>query len=346
MTTHQIFYKNANVMAELPNDSIDLMITSPPYPMVVMWDEIFSKENEDIAKAIKSEKGDLAFELMHKELDKVWDETFRVLKPGGIACINIGDATRTINKDFKLYNSHSRITNYCLNKGFSNLPNIIWHKQTNSPNKFMGSGMLPVGAYVTLEHEYILIFRKGKKREFTSEEDKNNRMESSYFWEERNLWFSDIWYNLKGIKQDLNDQNLRKRSAAYPFDFAYRLINMFSVKGDTVLDPYLGTGTTTLAAIASERNSVGYEIDSNFKNHIDKRIDNCADYLNNYIYQRLENHKEFLKERKKKEKINKYINKNLNLEVVTKQESEINFKLVDSIKIDKNSYKVLYKKKI
>lgn len=344
MTTHNIFYKNANIMEELPDNSIDLMITSPPYPMVAMWDDIFSKENEDIAKAIKSDNGDLAFELMHKELDKVWDETFRVLKPGGIACINIGDATRTINKNFKLYNSHSRITNYCLNRGFNNLPNIIWHKQTNSPNKFMGSGMLPVGAYVTLEHEYILIFRKGRKREFNSEEDKSNRMESSYFWEERNLWFSDIWHNLKGVKQNLDDQNLRKRSAAYPFELAYRLINMFSVKGDTILDPYLGTGTTTLAAIASERNSVGYEIDFNFKDHINNKIKNSITNLNSYICQRLNDHKAFIVERKNKEKINKYINNNLNLEVVTKQECEIDFKLIDSVDFQNDSFKIKYKK--
>lgn len=126
---------------------------------------------------------------MHQELDKVWKESFRVIKPGGFLCINIGDATRTINGKFTLYNNHSRITKACIDFGFVGLPNIIWRKQTNAPNKFMGSGMLPCGAYVTLEHEWILIFRKGDKRIFKSANEKLVRMKSSFFWEERNVWF-------------------------------------------------------------------------------------------------------------------------------------------------------------
>jgi modification methylase len=75
---------------------------------------------------------------------------YRILIPGGIMCINIGDTTKTIDNKFCLYSNHSRILTHCLSLGFDNLPNIIWRKQTNAPNKFMGSGMLPVGAYVTL----------------------------------------------------------------------------------------------------------------------------------------------------------------------------------------------------
>ena len=100
--------------------------------------------------------GNSAFELMHRLFHNMWGEVFRVLKYGGIACINIGDATRTIHKHFRLYLNHARILSKCIELGFSNLPNIIWRKQTNAPNKFMGSGMLPPGAYVTLEHEYVL----------------------------------------------------------------------------------------------------------------------------------------------------------------------------------------------
>jgi len=92
---------------------------------------------------------------------------------------------------------------------------------------------------------------------------KKCRKESSYFWEERNVWFSDIW-KLKGVRQLLNDKNTRNRSAAFPFELAYRLINMHSIREDTVLDPFAGTGTTTLASIASSRNSVVYEIDPDF----------------------------------------------------------------------------------
>jgi DNA modification methylase len=109
---------------------------------------------------------------MHKELDKVYDQCLKVSKDDVIICINIGDATRTINGLFRLFTNGARTVKYFLSKGFTQLPSIIWHKPTNSPNKFMGSGMLPVGAYTTLEHEHILIFRKSKRIFKTAEEIK------------------------------------------------------------------------------------------------------------------------------------------------------------------------------
>ena len=138
------------------------------------------------------------------------------MKAGAIACINIGDATRSIGDRFQLFANHSRIQSKFMEIGFDVLPAILWRKQTNAPNKFMGSGMLPAGAYVTLEHEYILIFRKGGKRIFDLPEEKKRRRQSGYFWEEWNRWFSDIW-DFKGTGQGINGQNLRSRSAAYPF---------------------------------------------------------------------------------------------------------------------------------
>ena len=104
----------------------------------------------------------------------------------------------------------------------------------------MGSGMLPAGAYVTLEHEYILIVRKGSKREFKTEVEKENRRESALFWEERNVWYSDVWTDIKGTEQKLPKAMSRLRSAAFPFELAYRLINMYSVKGDVILDSISG----------------------------------------------------------------------------------------------------------
>ncbi len=184
-TNHKVIFKNANKMNEIQDNSVDLMITSPPYPMIQMWDEIFSQQNSEIKKALTEHNGNLAFELMHKELDKAWSEVYRVLKEGGISCINIGDATRSVDGSFKMYPNHSRILSHCLFLGFHTLPSILWRKQTNAPNKFMGSGMLPVGAYVTLEHEHILILRKGNKREF-NEKQKAIRQNSAFFWEERN----------------------------------------------------------------------------------------------------------------------------------------------------------------
>ena len=341
-TTHQIFFKNSNDMCEIESNSIDLIITSPPYPMIEMWDEIFASQNEEIKTTLELGDGLLAFEKMHDELDKVWREVYRILIPGGITCINIGDATRTINKNFQLFPSHARIITAFQKLGFQNLPEILWRKQTNAPNKFMGSGMLPPGGYVTLEHEYILIFRKGKKREFKTKELKENRSESSYFWEERNSWFSDVW-DFKGISQDLNNKETRKRSAAYPFELAYRLINMFSVRNDTILDPFLGTGTTSLSAMVSERNSIGYEVDKNLEDIIKERFLKVVFFGNKYIEDRINSHISFINDRIKQKGPNKYINENLNFSVITSQEQQLKFNKLDSIKKLNQEYVIRYK---
>lgn len=341
ITKHQTYFNVAQNMSYLEDNSIDLIVTSPPYPMIEMWDEIMGNQNIKIKDSINKLEGNLAFELMHEELDKVWNECYRVLKDGGIACINIGDATRTFNDNFALYSNHSRIISQCINIGFTNITNIIWRKQTNAPNKFMGSGMLPCGAYVTLEHEWILIFRKGGKRIFKTEEDKDLRRQSSYFWEERNLWFSDIW-DLKGTKQKLKDNSSRERSAAFPLSIPYRLINMYSVKGDTVLDPFMGTGTTAIAAILSERNSIGYEIDSSFGPIINDNIMNVnIDALNSFIRNRIISHKDFISERMKNKEI-KHFNEKLNLPVVTSQETGIEFSYINSIKNNESVIKASY----
>ncbi|MBW2323715.1 MAG: site-specific DNA-methyltransferase, partial [Deltaproteobacteria bacterium] len=281
-TKCKVYFDDSKNMSAVPSNSADLIVTSPPYPMIAMWDEIFSQQNPSIKNALEKQDGPLAFELMHQELDRVWQEGYRVLKDGSLACVNIGDAARTINGDFRLYPNHARILNALVNLGFSVLPAIIWRKQTNAPNKFMGSGMLPAGAYVTLEHEYILILRKGSKREFKKDKDKQNRRRSSIFWEERNIWFSDVWMDLQGTVQKMNNKKTRLRSGAYPFELAYRLINMFSVKGDLVLDPFLGTGTTMAAAMASCRNSIGFEIDSNFKDAIQLITHDIVEFSNRY----------------------------------------------------------------
>ena len=282
---------------------------------------------------------------MHLELDKVWGEVVRVLKAGGICCINIGDAVRTIGKNFQLYPNHSRILTTLSSLGLTVLPEIIWRKPTNAPNKFMGSGMLPPSAYVTLEHEFILIFRKGGKRVFKTEAEKINRRKSAYFWEERNKWFSDIW-DLRGVTQTMFDKDvkdIRKRSAAFPFELAYRLINMYSIRGDVVLDPFLGTGTTTVAAMVSARNSIGFEIEKNLETSITDNFKNIVDFANQTISNRLEKHKEFISLRLKTGKKIKYINKNYGFSVITRQEEEIQLNSLSKINhIDDNSYQIEY----
>ncbi len=339
-THHKIYWDNAANMQALQAESIDLVVTSPPYPMIEMWDEIFAEQDVAVKKALEKGDGPASFEAMHQILDKVWSEVYRVLKVGGIACINIGDATRTIEKHFRLYSNHARILQYCISLGFSNLPTILWRKQTNAPNKFMGSGMLPPGAYVTLEHEYILILRKGNKRNFKTAAEKLNRSESAYFWEERNLWFSDIW-DLKGVKQRLNSQKTRDRSAAYPFELAYRLVNMFSVKGDTVLDPFLGTATTTLAAIASKRNSIGFEIDPQLEETISEQIlaPNLPTASYDFLQKRIARHLDFVHQRQllKGAKAFKYESLHYGFRVITRQEVKIRFEGLKEVKKLKNT---------
>lgn len=331
-------------MESIENDSISLIVTSPPYPMIKMWDDIFSNQNPEIRESLKKENGTNAFQLMNEELDKIWDECYRVLKPGGFACINIGDATRTIGKNFRLYTNHSRITEYCEQIGFQSLPVILWRKQTNAPNKFMGSGMLPSGAYVTLEHEYILILRKGSKKTFHENEKENRRM-SAFFWEERNTWFSDLW-QFKGIKQNIIDAKSRERSGAYPFELAFRLINMYSMIGDTVLDPFLGTGTSLLAAMACGRNSIGFEIDPNLNEVINESIENSKEKLNNRQLNRITEHVKFIQEYQDvKKKELKYHNDILNIPVMTRQEMSLDIFIIDElVKVNDNKYRAKHRK--
>ena len=347
ITRHQIIFQDSNKIKNIPNESVGLVVTSPPYPMIEMWDETFSVQNPKVSDVLKARNGSRAFESMHNVLDPVWKEIHRVLKKGAIACINIGDATRTINDNFTLYQNHTRIMQCLLKLGFNPLPAILWRKQTNAPNKFMGSGMLPPGAYVTLEHEYILILRKGRKREFETDQEKQLRRESAFFWEERNVWFSDVWMDLKGTTQNLFDATVRKRSGAFPFELAYRLINMFSVKGDAVLDPFLGVGTTMYAAIAAGRNSVGIEIDENLKGPIGSRIDSIVPYSNMCIQTRIEKHLQFVEDYFETKGGFKYLNNPYGFPVITRQETELFINPLQSVKIkDATSFEIEYTDKL
>ena len=345
-TVHKILFQDATNLKGIASESVDLVVTSPPYPMIEMWDDMFGSQNPEIQKALARGDGRQAYELMHEILDSVWGELFRVLRAGGFACINIGDATRKIKDDFCLYPNHARILNSLLNIGFSALPDILWRKQTNAPNKFMGSGMLPAGAYVTLEHEYILIVRKGSKREFKTENEKENRRESALFWEERNIWYSDIWTDIKGTDQKLSNATSRLRSAAFPFDLAYRLINMYAAKGDVVLDPFLGTGTTIAAAMTSGRNSVGVEIDKSFEGTICPIVQHIVRFSNDYLHDRLIRHFGFVKDRIQNSGPLKYTNKHYNCPVVTSQEQFIFLNDLKAIQVrGDNIFEVMYSTK-
>lgn len=329
-TDHTFRFQSADDLAILDDGSVDLVVTSPPYPMIEMWDSQFSGQDPAIAHEISHGDGARAFELMHLQLDKVWDECARVVRDGGFVCVNIGDATRKVGDNFRLYTNHSRITSSFERLGFQSLPAIIWRKQTNAPNKFMGSGMLPSGAYVTLEHEYILVFRLGNKRVFKANE-RHHRQRSAFFWEERNVWFSDLW-DFKGTRQTLPNTDARQRSGAYPFELAFRLINMYSQQDDTVLDPFAGTGTTAIAAIACGRNSVNIEIDSALEPAIIETIRSASATINNRQMQRYEQHVQFVQRfEEEKGRLLGYLNESHGFRVMTKQEKLLALSAVEQI---------------
>ena len=331
-TKHRIVFGDSQDLGALPSNSVQLVVTSPPYPMVEMWDEGFVQLDPVIGEKLAAGDGMQAFDRMHTILDQVWREVKRVLAPGGFACINIGDATRSIAKSFALYPNHARILSALLDLHLTPLPAIIWRKQTNAPNKFMGSGMLPAGAYITLEHEYVLVVRKGHKREFLTPTEKLHRHESALFWEERNQWFSDVWFDLKGTRQKLIDKTARERNGAFPFELPYRLINMYSLKGDTVLDPFLGIGTTMFAAMATARNSVGIEIDSGLAPTIAQGAESAKDNANQRLAERLSRHGEFVRTREKTKGPLRYANTHYQFPVMTQQEKKLLLHELNSVK--------------
>jgi DNA modification methylase len=278
-TEHKIIIGNSQQMPELADSSVHLMVTSPPYPMIKMWDTLFARIDPKIAELWQELKADCReetvtqiYECMHENLAKVWREAHRALVDGGIACINVGDATRTINGRFRLFANHSKIIEHCERIGFTALPYVLWKKPTTKPKykgkgAFLGSGFLPPNAYVTLDCEFILIFRKGKLRHFPPNDQR--RYDSAFAKKERDKWFSQIW-TLAGTRQ--TESQIERRIAAFPEEIANRLIRMFSVKGDTVLDPFLGSGTTTKTAMQNERNSISYETDARLLPLIRKKI--------------------------------------------------------------------------
>lgn len=254
-------------MKELPDSSVHLVVTSPPYPMVSIWDEFFQEES--IA----------SYDGMHDYLDQTWKEVRRVLVQGGIACINIGDATRTKDGVFHLYPNHSRVIEAFERLGLVTLPYVLWKKPTTKPRykgkgAFLGSGFLPPNAYVTLDMEFILIFRKGNLRSFEPKDPRRYR--SKFNKRERDEWFSQVW-NITGTRQSHND--LERRVAAFPEEIPRRLIRMFSIEGDLVLDPFLGSGTTLKAAMDLSRRSIGYEKVAKFSEIIRERMGRRSDMI-------------------------------------------------------------------
>jgi len=323
-TTAQVHYASATQMSALEDASVHLIVTSPPYPMIEMWDAMFAAQDARIENALDAMDGETAFRRMHDQMQPVWEECARVMIDGGILCLNIGDATRNIGGEFKLYPNHAELVNRLTGIGLNQLPGILWRKPTNSPSKFLGSGALGLNAYVTLEHEHILIFRKGSNRVVIGDA-REARYESAYFWEERNQWFSDVWMDLRGARQATGNGHaeLRERSAAFPLELPLRLVEMYSIYGDTVLDPFWGTGTTSIAAAMTARNSIGYEIDSAFEPLFKEQMFRVPHLSHARNERRLKDHRSFVRQRKKGGKTLKHRNAFYDVEVMMAQEKEI-----------------------
>ena len=257
---YHVIIGDSRRMGELADSSVHLVVTSPPYPMVGIWDDFFREESAQ------------SYDEMHRYLYQTWKEVKRVLVPGGFACVNIGDATRTKDGIFHLYPNHSRVIESFEQLGLVTLPYVLWKKPTTKPRyrgkgAFLGSGFLPPNAYVTLDMEYILIFRKGSLRTFEPKDPQ--RYKSKFTKKERDEWFSQVW-TVTGARQ--THRGLERRVAAFPEEIPRRLIRMFSIEGDLVLDPFLGSGTTLKAAMELSRRFIGYEKLEDFSGIIRERM--------------------------------------------------------------------------
>lgn len=248
-THHRLVEADARDLSFLANESLHLVVTSPPY-----WT---LKRYRDTPNQL-GHVGD--YEAFVEELTKVWRECLRVLVPGGRLVCVVGDVclSRRQHGRHVVVPLHADIAVSCRKIGFDNLNPIIWNKisnatyEVNRGSKFLGKPYEP-NAIIKNDIEFILMQRKpGGYRKPTQEQ----RRLSMISKKEYGAWFQQSW-NLTGA-------STKEHPAPFPLELAYRLVRMFSFQGDTVLDPFCGTGTTMLAAMKASRNSIGVDIDSKY----------------------------------------------------------------------------------
>ena len=242
---NRIFCKSSEKMDELPDNSVHLMVTSPPYNV--------SKEYDD----------DLNLNEYLNLLNTVWEETYRVLVPGGRACINVANLGR------KPYIPlHSYIIEGMQELGYLMRGEIIWNKASSaSPSTAWGSWLSAANPVLRDIHEYILIFSKETFSRI--KEDRENTITKGEFLE----WTKSVWtFPAVSAKQV-------GHPAPFPEELPYRLIQLYTFKGDVILDPFAGSGSTCLSAIKNERDYVGYDIDSDYVKLAEKRILNYRSQL-------------------------------------------------------------------
>ncbi len=262
-TNHRVLLGDARVMSELDSpESVHLVVTSPPYWTLKDYD----------GGAGADQLGHVTdYEAFQLELRKVWQRCFDLLVPGGRLCIVVGDVCiprKRIGRHL-VVPLHADITVHCRELGFDYLTPILWYKIANAATEVEGNGSPFLGkpyepnGIVKNDVEYILLFRKpGGYRKPTDDQ----RLLSLIDKEDHAKWFRAIWSDVPGASRG------RGHPAPFPVELAYRLIRMFSFVGDTVLDPFLGTGTTTEAAMLANRCSVGYEIEEAYLHMIRDRF--------------------------------------------------------------------------
>jgi site-specific DNA-methyltransferase (adenine-specific) len=255
VTKHKIIIGDSRKMEEIPDKSIHLIITSPPY-----W------QLKDYG--IENQIGfNDSYEDYINNLNLVWTKCYRLLHDGCRLCVNIGDqfARSVYYGRYKIIPIRTEIIKYCESIGFDYMGAIIWQKPTTMNTTggatVMGSFPYPRNGIIKIDYEFILIFKKSGTPPKVSKEIKEKSKLSKEEWNE---YFSGHW-NFNGEKQT-------GHLAMFPEELPKRLIKMFSFTGDTVLDPFLGSGTTVLAAKNLNRNSIGYEINEKFLSIIQDKV--------------------------------------------------------------------------
>ena len=266
-TTHRLVHGDARNLSFVEDESVHLILTSPPY-----WT---LKKYRDHADQL----GDIEdYDRFLSELDKVWDHCYRVLVPGGRLICVVGDvclSRRENDGRHTVVPLHASIQEHCRKAGYDNLAPIIWYKIANAMFEAVGNGGGFLGkpyepnAVIKNDIEFILMERKpGGYRQPSIA----TRVLSVISSENHKQWFQAIWSGVTGT-------STRTHPAPYPEELGERLVRMFSFVGDTVLDPFMGTGTTTVAAAKWGRNSIGVEVDPHYFEMAEKRIRNATGSL-------------------------------------------------------------------
>ncbi|MBA3974097.1 MAG: methyltransferase [Candidatus Solibacter sp.] len=261
-TRHRLNLGDARTMDALPPGSVHLVVTSPPY-----WTLKDYRDSEGQMGHIED------YDEFLDELDKVWAHCLRALVPGGRLVCVVGDvclSRRQNNGRHTVVPLHASIQERCRRMGYDNLSPIIWHKIANAAYEvenggggFLGKPYEP-NSVIKNDIEFILMERKSGGYRAP---DLATRVLSVISAEDHKKWFQQIWSGLTGA-------STRQHPAPYPVELAERLIRMFSFVGDTVLDPFLGTGTTSVAAAKAGRDSIGFEVDEHYFEMAHTRVAN------------------------------------------------------------------------